>query len=160
MFSNRLGITLAILLTLIFFTKERPKVIETLPYATVHDEGEKWLVGFVILLGLENLLVFVGCFGVYGPDRQFEMEVINGNVQDSSQAGSSQVVNNHNQLGSSQLGSSQVIHNLVQEQGEGFQSEFPGATLFEQEYTMSKIFCQEGTILSMIVADEIALVLL
>ena len=43
MLAQRLSITLAILLTLTLFTKERPPVIEEIPYSTIHDEFQQFM---------------------------------------------------------------------------------------------------------------------
>ena len=39
--TNRLSITLTVILTLVAFTIERPSVIEFLPYPTLHDNFER-----------------------------------------------------------------------------------------------------------------------
>lgn len=43
--ADRMSITLAILLTLVVFTQERPTIIESIPYPTLHDKFEQYMVG-------------------------------------------------------------------------------------------------------------------
>ena len=82
MFVDRLGITLAILLTLVFFTQERPAVIEHIPYPTMHDQFEKWMVFLVVMICVENMFVYTFCFGVYGPNEIYDLDIKNGVMEE------------------------------------------------------------------------------
>ncbi|CAD7969538.1 unnamed protein product [Amoebophrya sp. A120] len=62
---NRLSITLTVILTLVAFTIERPSVIESLPYPTLHDQYERIMVAIVALVGIENVIVFQTCIGAF-----------------------------------------------------------------------------------------------
>ena len=47
------------------FTIERPSVIESLPYPTLHDQYERVMVAFVAIIGIENVIVFQLCVGAF-----------------------------------------------------------------------------------------------
>lgn len=63
--TNRLSITLTVVLALVSFTSVRPSVIEDLPYATLHDQYERIMLFFVALITIENLFVFQLCIGAF-----------------------------------------------------------------------------------------------
>ena len=65
MLPNRLSITLTVILTLVSFTICRPSVIEQLPYPTLHDQYERLMVFFAVVVGLENIFVFQQCVGTF-----------------------------------------------------------------------------------------------
>jgi hypothetical protein len=63
--SNRMGISLMVLLTLLASTNTRPALIDTVPYSTLHDSYGQFMVLFILLISLANLWVFVNCWGFY-----------------------------------------------------------------------------------------------
>lgn len=73
MLAGRLSIALAIMLTLVVFTKERPTVIQELPFATAQDEFEQKLVLMSAIIAVENVLVFDHCWGFEGPNDTYSV---------------------------------------------------------------------------------------
>lgn len=62
--SNRLSITLTVLLSLIAFTKERPNAIQYVPYNTSHDVFAHFCIVLVGIMSLLNVVVIKVCFRV------------------------------------------------------------------------------------------------
>eukprot|EP00747_Dinoflagellata_sp_TGD_P048649 gnl/TRDRNA2_/TRDRNA2_145733_c1_seq1.p1 gnl/TRDRNA2_/TRDRNA2_145733_c1~~gnl/TRDRNA2_/TRDRNA2_145733_c1_seq1.p1 ORF type:complete len:1161 (+),score=168.05 gnl/TRDRNA2_/TRDRNA2_145733_c1_seq1:236-3484(+) len=65
MLSDRMSITLTVLLTIVATTTTRPAVIDKLPYSTLHDLFEQYMLGSVVLMVLENVMVFTVCWGSF-----------------------------------------------------------------------------------------------
>lgn len=63
--TNRLGISLMLLLTVVAFTFSRPHIINEVPYATFHDTFEQWTLVFIILVVVENLVVYNNCYDAW-----------------------------------------------------------------------------------------------
>ena len=68
---DRSSVLLAVLLTLVIFTLERPASIDGVPYATLQDKIEQCFVVVGILTGLECFVVSQLCYGQFGPDPIF-----------------------------------------------------------------------------------------
>jgi len=66
--ANRLSITLTVILTLVAFTTQRPMVIDKLPYQTLHDWYEQFMVLLALIVGIENWFVCIKCCGAYGEE--------------------------------------------------------------------------------------------
>mmetsp|Transcript_64668 Transcript_64668/g.140841 ORF Transcript_64668/g.140841 Transcript_64668/m.140841 type:complete len:1198 (-) Transcript_64668:69-3662(-) len=78
MLSNRMSITLTVMLTLVAAASTRPPVIDSLPYPTLHDHYGQFVAFCVVLIGVGNWLVFVNCWGMYreeGEDNIFDKDL-------------------------------------------------------------------------------------
>eukprot|EP00930_Biecheleria_cincta_P039447 TRINITY_DN27125_c0_g2_i1.p1 TRINITY_DN27125_c0_g2~~TRINITY_DN27125_c0_g2_i1.p1 ORF type:complete len:1165 (+),score=238.51 TRINITY_DN27125_c0_g2_i1:83-3496(+) len=61
--ANRLSISLAIILTIVFFATEKPAVIADLSYSTSHDSFEQNMILASTLISIENVFGWVWCYG-------------------------------------------------------------------------------------------------
>ncbi|CAE8615934.1 unnamed protein product, partial [Polarella glacialis] len=62
--ANRLSISLAIILAIVFFATEKPATIAGLHYSTIHDSFEQRMIFASTLISMENVMIWVQCYGM------------------------------------------------------------------------------------------------
>jgi len=62
--ANRLSISLAIILSIVFFVTERPAAIADVSYSTAHDKFEHVMMLASTLISFENVMIWLQCYGM------------------------------------------------------------------------------------------------